>query len=130
MPSLLCDNAANYGPRMKVVQEILAQFGIHSIEQMDVNESYTVEVPGYNDLTIEKVGQQQISVAHHYVQRCDLMCDPEIVFRVENGEWVPIEYTQHPRVYQRDEDGLQLNGFIERWDRNLRQQGFVEAAEK
>ncbi len=115
---------------METVQEILTRFGIQSIEQMDINQSYTVEVPGYNDLAIEKVGQQQISVAHHYVLRCDLMCDPEIVFRVENGDWIPIEFTQHPRVYQRDEDGLQLNGFIKRWDRNLRQQGFVEAAEK
>ena len=115
---------------METVQEILTRFGIQSIEQMGINESYTVEVPGFNDLTIEKVSHQQISVAHHYVQRCDLMCDPEIVFRVENGDWIPIEFTQHPRVYQRDEDGLQLNGFIKRWDRNLRQQGFVEAAEK
>ena len=115
---------------MKTVQEILAQFGIQSIEEMDINESYTVEVPGYDDLTIEKIGQRQLSVAHHYVQRCDLMCDPEIVFRVEHGDWVPIEYTQHPQVYQRDENGLQLNGFIERWNRNLRQQGFLKTAQK
>ncbi|MGQ4555997.1 DUF6908 domain-containing protein [Halobellus sp. GM3] len=115
---------------METIQEILATFGVQSIEQMDVNESYTVAVSGYDDLAIEKVGRQRISVAHHYVRRCDLMCDPEIVFRVEGGDWIPIEYTQHPRVYRRDEDGLPLSGFIERWDRNLRQQGFVEAAGK
>ena len=126
----MSDNGANSGPKMNAVQEILARFGIQSIERMDINESYTVEVPGYNDLTIEKVGQHRISVAHHYVQRCDLMCDPEIVFRVEDGDWVPVEFTQHPGVYQRDEDGLNLDGFVERWDRNLRRQGFVEAVEE
>lgn len=114
---------------MDTVQEILAQFGIQSIDQMDINESYTVEVSGYDDLTIEKVGEKEVSVAHHYVQRCDLMCDPEVVFRVENGDWIPIEYTEHPRIYQRDENGLQLNGFLKRWDRNLRQQGFLKAVQ-
>jgi hypothetical protein len=114
---------------METVQKILAQYGIQSIDQMDINESYTVEVSGYDDLTIEKVGEKKISVAHHYVQRCDLMCDPEVVFRVENGDWIPIEYTQHPRVYQRDENGLQLNEFLKRWNRNLRQQGFLKAVQ-
>ena len=115
---------------MDVIKDILVQLGIESVNQMELNESYSVEVPGYNDLTIEKVGQQQLSVAHHYVQRCDLMCDPEVVFRIENNNWIPIEYTQHPRIYQRDESGLELEGFLKRWDQNLRQQGFVESAKK
>lgn len=114
---------------MDAITEILAQFGIESVGQMEYNEGYTVEVPGYNDLTIEKVGDRQLSVAHHYVQRCDLMCDPEVVFRIENGNWVPIEYTQHPSIYKRDETGLQLDGFVECWNRNIRQQGFVDAVE-
>lgn len=114
---------------MDAITAILAQFGIESVEQMELNESYSVEVPGYNDLTIEKVGTRRLSVAHHYVQRCDLMCDPEIVFRIENDTWIPIEYTQHPRIHQRDESGLELADFLDRWNRSLRQQGFVDSAE-
>lgn len=113
---------------MQVINEILAQLGIESVAEMDVNESYTLEVEGHNDLTIEKIGPQRLSVAHHYVQRGDLMCDPEVVFEIEDGLWTPIEYTQHPRVYERDESGLNLSEFLSRWEQNIRRQGFVEAA--
>lgn len=112
---------------MDTVKEILVQLGIESVREMDLNESHCVEVPGYEKLTIEKVGSHRISVAHHYTQRGDLMCDPEIVFQIEEGEWIPIEFTQHPMVYHYDEGGLDLGGFVDRWNRNLRQQGFVEA---
>jgi hypothetical protein len=113
---------------MKAVREILARHGVESVDQMNLNESYSIEVPGFDTLTIEKVAPERLSVAHHRVQRGDLMCDPEIVFRVESNGWVPIEYTQHPRLHQHDESGLQLDGFVEKWNRNLREQGFVEAA--
>lgn len=113
---------------MDVVKEILSSLGIASVETMDLNESYTIEVTGYEDLTIEKIGGNQISVAHHHIQRGDLMCDPEVVFDIRNGKWVPIEYTQHPMVYQHDENGLNLDGFLNKWDANLRNQGFLEAA--
>ena len=129
MLTLLYDSGANSVHTMETVQEILAQLDVQSVAKMDVNESYTIEVPQYNDLTIEKVDKRQLSIAHHYVQRCDLMCDPEVVFRIENGNWIPIEYTQHPRIYQRDEAGLELDGFLEHWNQNLRQQGFVDAVE-
>lgn len=112
---------------METVREILAQHGVESVDQMDVNERYSIEVPGFDTLTIEKIAPERLSVAHHRVQRGDLMCDPEIVFRVESNDWVPVEFTQHPRIYQHDESGLQLGGFVRKWNRNLREQGFVEA---
>ena len=111
---------------METVRKILAQRGIESVDQMEINDSCSVEVSGFDTLTIEKVAPERLSVAHHRVQRGDLMCDPEIVFRVEGNRWVPVEYTQHPRIYQRDESGLQLGGFVGTWNRNLRKQGFVE----
>ena len=112
---------------METVRKILAQRGVESVDQMEINDSYSVEVSGFDTLTIEKVAPERLSVAHHRIQRGDLMCDPEIVFRVENDRWVPVEYTQHPRIYQHDESGLKIRGFVNRWDRNLREQGFLRA---
>jgi len=113
---------------MEVVEEILASVGVEDVEEMAVNENYTIEVDGYEDLTIEKIAENQVSVAHHYVQRGDLMCDPEIVFRVEDGDWTPVEYTQHPHTHQHDSTGLDITDFVDRWSKNLRMQGFVAAA--
>ena len=120
---------------METVQQILeAQDVQNPIEDMEVGERY--EVPADNtaadmDLTIEKIGEDQISVAHYYTQRGDLMRDPEIVYRIEDGNWVPVEYTQDPRVYQRDQTGLpDVQEFAQTWDENLRRQGFLEAAEQ
>ena len=113
---------------METVREILARHGVESVDQMDVNESYSIEVPGFDTLTIEKIGPERLSVAHHRVQRGDLMCDPEIVFRVESNGWVPVEYTQHPQIYQHDESGLELGGFVATWNQNLREQGFLDSA--
>lgn len=53
--------------RMETVREILARHGVKSVDQMDVNESYSIEVPGFDTLTIEKVAPERISVAHHRV---------------------------------------------------------------
>jgi hypothetical protein len=113
---------------MDAIIEILSEFGVESIDEMELNESYTIEMEAVNDLTVEKVGKNVISVGQYYTQRMDLMSDPEIRFRVENGEWTPTEFTQHPRIYQYDEDGLDLDGFPTQWSKNLRKQGFVQKA--
>ena len=117
---------------MKKIKQILKYKGINDAEQMEINENYTIESDIYEDLTIEKIDDDLISVAQTYTQRMELMRDPEIVFRVdERGDWTPIEYQQDDMgIYQRDLSGLSLNGFVEQWDQNLENQGFVEAAEK
>jgi len=112
---------------MDAAKHILERLGYESVEAMAVNESYTIEVDGYEDLTIEKVGPNRLSVAHHYVQRGDLMCDTEIVFHIDNGVWTPVRFTQHPHVHQHDEDGLKLVGFVEQWSVNLRRQGYIDS---
>ena len=115
---------------MKAAKEILASFGVESIDEMTVNESYTVEVHGYEELTIEKIGPDRLSVAHHYVQRGDLMCDPEIVFHIDNGVWRPVRYTQHPGIHQHNPAGVDVEDFVTQWSENLREQGFVDAAKE
>jgi len=115
---------------MEAARAILASLGIESIDEMNVNENYTVEVHGYEDLTIEKISPDRLSVAHHYVQRGDLMCDPEIVFHIDNGVWTPVRFTQHPHVHRHDPTGLELGGFVTQWSENLREQGFLDAAKE
>ena len=108
---------------MKAVREILEAEGT-SVEELEVNESYTYDGgETFNDLTIEKVYDNVLSVEQHYTQRMDRMSDPEIRFDISNPEdWTPIEYTQHPGIYQRDEEGLDIDDFLETWDKNLQHQ--------
>ena len=114
---------------MKTIKRILDLHGIDSVEAMTYDDYIKLEVDGVMPLVIEKVGENRISVAHYYEQRGDLMSDPEIVFHVQGEEWVPVEYTQHPHIYHRDNSGLHdVKRFVKTWSRNLEQQGFVETA--
>mgnify|MGYP006271870529 CR=1 FL=1 len=117
---------------MDTIKEILSTLGYDSALDLDVNEAITLEVEAVLDLTIERIGETQLSVNHSYTQMGDLMYDPEIVFDVdaETGEWTAVEYTVHPHTYQYDENGLEsVQRFADySWDKNLRHQGFVDAA--
>ncbi|WP_313694176.1 DUF6908 domain-containing protein [Halorarum halobium] len=108
---------------MEAVREILEAEGT-SVEEMDINESYSYDGgEAFNDLAIEKVYDNVLSVEQHYTQRMDRMSDPEVRFDVSDPEdWTPIEYTQHPAIYQRDEDGLEMDDFLRKWDKNLQNQ--------
>jgi|GEM_PF-5240252 len=115
---------------MKTVADIIRANGFESVDDMEVGDHISVDVPGLMELVIEKVLDDTISVAHYWEQNRDLMRDPEIVFQVENGEWTPIEYIQDPRVHRHDPDGLDLGIFPDEWDKTLRDQGFVDAAQE
>jgi len=108
---------------MDAVQELLKAEGT-SVEEMEVNENYSYDGgEAFNDLTIEKVYDDVLSVEQHYTQRMDRMSDPEVRFDVSDPDnWKPIEYTQHPAIYQRDESGLEMDDFLETWDKNLQSQ--------
>lgn len=118
---------------MQAVKEILQAHGYESVHEMDVGESVEVELDTESmmPLTIEKVADNRLSVAHYYEQNMDLMRDPEVVFDTENGVWRAVEYIQdNLSIYQRDENGLpDAQQFaMETWDENLQKQGYVEAA--
>jgi len=113
---------------MDAAKEILEQLGVDSVTGMTVNENYTLEVDGYDDLTIEKIGDGRVSVGHYRTLRGDLMSDPEVVFIVDDGEWRPVRFTQHPLAHEHDESGLDLSEFLSTWNKNLRNQGFIDAA--
>lgn len=115
---------------MDTIKEILQIHGIESVTEMTIDDYIKLDVDGHMPLCIEKVGDSQISVAHYYVQNHDYMRDPEIVFEVLDDTWIPIEYIQDPFKYEYDENGLiaAMAFAVITWDKNIREQGFVEAA--
>lgn len=116
---------------MQTIKQILQIYGIESVDEMTHDDYIKLEMDGQMPLCIEKVGDNRISVAHYYEQNHDLMRDPEIVFEVlDNGVWMPVEYIQDPFKYERDDNGIveALSFAVNTWDKNLREQGYVEAA--
>lgn len=94
--------------------------------------SFTLKVANapYMPLTIEVTGEGYVSVAHYFTQNGDAMRDPEIVFNPKN--WYGVEITQDPvGMYQRVRPNCYSKGIEELarvWAKNLREQGFIEAA--
>lgn len=132
---------------MKTVQKIIDQKG--GLEDLKTRYIKILNAP-YMPLVIEYVGEgprslPMVSVAHYFEQQGDLMRDPEIVFEVTpGGAWEPVSIQQDPvGSYQeavfRDKDGRlmarpglirELKSFARMWDRNIKEQGFPEAAGK
>ena len=116
---------------MQTIETILEIYGIESVDDMTYHDYIKLEADADMPLCIEKVAENRISVAHYYEQNHDYIRDPEIVFEVlDDGSWVAVEYIQDPFIYKRDEGGLYeaLAFAVNTWDKNLRKQGFVEAA--
>jgi hypothetical protein len=112
-----------------------------------------LEAEGFLTLVIEAIGPghrglPMVSVAHYHTQNGDAMRDPEMVFEVgAGGEFLPVSFQQvsfqqdnlgiyHEAVFQ-DESGKVmvrprlvkgLAGFMRQWDRNVKDQGFLDAA--
>lgn len=133
--------------KMEAVSEIITKFG--GLDALKGDGYYIrLENPPYMRLVIEEVGpgvadpkNDLISVAHYYEQNGDAMRDPEIVYEVGDDlrEWTPVTYQQDSLgIYQeavfKDETGLKVNpelvgsitSFSRTWDRNIREQGFLE----
>jgi hypothetical protein len=107
-----------------------------------------LDVSGFMPLVVEHVGAgprvgELVSVAHYGEMNGDLMRDPEIVFEVVAGGWHPVsvqmDYTGSYReavfvgndgqAYVRPAEVRDIAAFARVWDRNVKHQGFVDAAE-
>jgi len=79
------------------------------------------------DLSIERHGDELI-ICQYYLQRGDLMRDPEVRFRVESdGKWTPISYRIDAlNAYEYSIEGLDIDDVLETWAENLRAQGFLD----
>jgi len=114
---------------MQPIKTIIRDAGYESAAAMPVGALITVENEPRMELSIEKVYESRISVAHYYTQNRDLMSDPEITFDVSNDEWVPIRFVQHPGVLVFDPEGLgpAEDLFVREWEKRLDSQQYVEA---
>lgn len=116
---------------MNSIKAILAGKG-RKAKSMNVGDTVSVE-PDSNalmHLVIEKTNERKLSVGHYYSQAGDLMRDPEVVFQIENGDWTPIRFTQDPNIQRYNSEGLNLGSFLAKWNRNLRQQGYVDTTQE
>jgi hypothetical protein len=129
---------------MKTVKEIIEARG--GLEALKAQHIHLVNKP-WMDLNVERVGSGHrggvlVAVAHTRIQEGDLMLDPEVVFEVVGEQWEPVTFEQSGVLFQevvfKDEatgklmqrtKALQdLRAFCHLWDKNLREQGFIDAA--
>lgn len=104
-----------------------------------------IENKGWMPLTIEAIGNHhesnlpQISVCHYGEMNGDAMRDPEMVFEIlPCGTWVASTFqNDYVGIYRelvktRKPDGTPHSGIVDSfpatWGRNLKEQGFIEAA--
>jgi len=95
-----------------------------------------LESQGFMDLILEKIANNEISLAHYYEQNGDLIPDPDITVKInfENKTAEVLSYQdcfKYDRVYQ--DDGKinfklkkDLNKFFIKWLEILKQQGFYK----
>jgi len=113
---------------MESVKQILEHLDT-TVKQLNIGELHEIKNKGYMNLSIEKIGSNRVSVAHYHRQRGDLMSDPEIVFKIQDQQWIPVRYTQHPGIHQHNENGLpQAQEFCKHWNQQLKKQGYLQAA--
>ncbi|MBQ9720771.1 MAG: hypothetical protein IJV64_08765, partial [Oscillospiraceae bacterium] len=94
------------------------------------------EGSGYMPLIIQRIGENEIAVAHTYLQNGDVMNDPEMTFRIdrEKGALEPLTFQQdgtiqlYQRVYPEPGKWIpklrnDLSAFTEQWLKNIEEQG-------
>ena len=135
---------------MQNIQQMISEHGGLAA----VQSSYlSIENPPFMRLVIEVIspvfpnGTCELSVAHYGQQNGDAMRDPEVTFLVtpkEHGQWqwqpltflndyvgvyqVAAEYDNFGQLRVRDAKlTRELSDFVTEWDRNIKQQGFIEA---
>ena len=137
---------------MKNVQKIIDLLG------GDAFRHVKLECGGFMPLSIERIGTfgpnnlPMFSVCHYGEQNGDLMAHPELTFVVsptlKGWLWTPVSFrNDYAGIYQEGERGAMwfdesgkawtrprllkdLKSFASQWDRNLKAQGFVDAALK
>jgi hypothetical protein len=112
------------------------------------NHPLRIEVENFLPLCIEAIGRGPrggllLSIMHVYEQNGDLMRDPDVEVETIPGsdDWLPCSFRQdNLGIFQEavsTEGGVilfhhglvaDIKRFLEFWDRNLREQGFVDSA--
>lgn len=128
---------------MKTIEKIIEQRGGLTALKRDY---IRIENNPYMPLVIDWLGNNSrgwnfISVSHTYIQNGDIMRDPEIVFLITDNDWLPVSYRNDSiGAYSEAvivDDGevrsipppvlKDLQIFARTWDRNISDQGYIEA---
>lgn len=88
---------------------------------------------GFEDLVVEKISRNEISIAHYYEKNGDMMRDPEITLRVdtESGTVEPLSYLQDDMgIYYETQNcseakKRELSSFLGQWLTNISRQGYT-----
>lgn len=98
----------------QIIKEIAEK---HGLDLTAPEAHLKLTMPNFDPLVIEKIGKNQISVAHYFVQEGDMMADPDLVLFTGYIAWVPTEITQAPfgiynKVAWLTDDGRQVDRFL------------------
>ena len=99
----------------------------------DFSNDVVLKSTWFMDLHIEVLGNNKVSVAHYYEQNWDLIPDPDIVFKLDNWNAVPISFRSQFCDYDISaicnqmqlKRALELEKFTRLWFRNLKAQKFI-----
>ena len=125
--------ATTGGNMASTVREILSNIGT-TISEMAINERFEVDGGAFTDLTIEKIDDDKLSVAHYSELNGDLLSDPEVVLKEDDGDLVLVTFQQETGLsgeYEHEPTGIEnaeIHAFVRRWAANLQNQGHVENA--
>lgn len=129
--------------QMQTVIEALASE--HGVNLQAADAYLKLTLPHYLPLVIRNDGLHRVSVYHFFIEHGDVVPDPQIIFWVTATGWYPIEVTQimggHRSYVRLNEAGTQvlwcnpraqadLANFAQLWAENLRDQGWLERAQK
>lgn len=127
-----------------VMQRIVTRItAFHGVDITTPGAYLKLEMAGALPLHLEHIGRHQVAVSHTFLQHGDVMRDPEVVFFIGAGPWVPISITQDPVGSSREyaelsDDGAriirlaprgqaELASFATLFARNLAAQGWLTA---
>lgn len=97
-----------------------------------------LKAPGFMDLTVERLGEREVSLTHYGEMNGDLMADPDVVMEIaEDGFWIrAVSFRNDYAALAigsaancdhrdgKDQAGLRsLNQFLTEWLGNIRAQG-------
>ncbi|HEY9206082.1 MAG TPA: hypothetical protein VIO58_09185 [Candidatus Methanoperedens sp.] len=121
-----------------VIEKILLK---HNIDPTSESYFLKLRMPNYDDLVVEKEGEQ-VLVGHYYHHPSgDLISDPVFAFDYNGGYWFPvrIEQTLSDTICTFIENGKRMiypgrikefKSFQRMFARNIREQGWLENGAK
>ena len=128
------------------MQQVITQIAQkHGFDLIAPSTHLRLEMKAYDPLVIETIDHHLVRIAHYYMPKGIYMADPEIIFYIGTGSWVPIAVTQliggfrpyaqlseagelvslKKTALQRD-----LAEFADDWATNIKHQGWLDNGQR